>query len=282
MASENIKDKLIDNPLSLRIVSIEDVIPHEYIDSRRVKKLINKINVSTAFTNPIIVMENEDKYIILDGATRFTAFKTLGFSHIIVQVISDKDNIILDRWFHAIRKIDTSKLIKLLNDIPEISIIESGSDEAMKGISGFNELCYLYLIDDGKVYYIKPAQDVNHLDALNTLTHAYIKSSHVTRTTTINISTLIDKYSDFTALMVFPKYEVEQILQFTNEGKIFPAGITRFLIPGRVMRINADLNYLKSDKSLFEKNEWLNELIMEKFANDSVRYYNEPVYLLDE
>ena len=64
--------------------------------------------------------------------------------------------------------------------------------------------------------------------------------------------------------------------------RALPAGITRFIIPGRVLRLNADLKYLKSDKSLAEKNEWLRQLILEKLDNRAVRYYEEPVYLLDE
>jgi hypothetical protein len=63
---------------------------------------------------------------------------------------------------------------------------------------------------------------------------------------------------------------------------VLPAGITRFIIPGRVLRLNADLSYLKSDETLIRKNELLRELVLEKLANSAVRYYEEPVYLLDE
>jgi len=39
---------------------------------------------------------------------------------------------------------------------------------------------------------------------------------------------------------------------------------------------------LKSDKSLREKNRWLHDLLVEKQAKGDIRYYGEPVYLLDE
>jgi hypothetical protein len=42
------------------------------------------------------------------------------------------------------------------------------------------------------------------------------------------------------------------------------------------------LSLLKSDKSLEEKNKWLYELVTEKQAGSRIRYYREPVYLLDE
>jgi hypothetical protein len=49
-----------------------------------------------------------------------------------------------------------------------------------------------------------------------------------------------------------------------------------------VLRINADLNDLKANKSLAEKNEWLRQLMIDKLSRSAVRYYQEPVYLLDE
>jgi hypothetical protein len=97
-----------------------------------------------------------------------------------------------------------------------------------------------------------------------------------------DMKVLSTKYTDLAAVVIFPKYEIDQVLQIARSGRRLPAGITRFIIPGRVMRLNADLNYLRSDKSLREKNEWLYRLTMDKLAKDQVRYYEEPVYLMDE
>ena len=61
-----------------------------------------------------------------------------------------------------------------------------------------------------------------------------------------------------------------------------PAGVTRFVIPGRVLRLNARLDTLRRSASLTQKNEWLNELLTERLARAGARYYQEPVVLLDE
>jgi hypothetical protein len=61
-----------------------------------------------------------------------------------------------------------------------------------------------------------------------------------------------------------------------------PAGVTRFVIPGRILRLNARLDTLRRPVSLEQKNEWLNELLIEKLAKSGARYYQEPVVLLDE
>jgi hypothetical protein len=85
------------------------------------------------------------------------------------------------------------------------------------------------------------------------------------------------------ALVLFPVYSVSQVIQATVSGeRKFPAGITRFLVPGRVMRLNADLSRLKAEGTLIEKNRWLHELLVEKQIEGRIRYYGEPVYLLDD
>lgn len=82
--------------------------------------------------------------------------------------------------------------------------------------------------------------------------------------------------------MIFPSFDIKFVLQSAVEEKLLPAGITRFVVPGRVLRVNVDLENLRGKDPLSHKNAWLNRLIAEKFASRSVRYYQEPVYLLDE
>ena len=267
--------------MSLKVVALEDVFPHENIDPHRVERLAQKLKSATVFTNPPIVVESNGNYIVLDGATRTTAFAKLKFPHIIVQVIAEDSHVVLDTWRHVIRQIDPSKLIKMLDNLPEISMVESETDKVLEEMVDYGGLCYLHTVDD-KVYHIKPAPAVNHLDALNKLTSTYIEASYVTRAVSSDMKMLSTKYTDLAALVIFLKYEIDQVLQIARSGRRLPAGITRFIIPGRVMRLNADLNFLRSDKSLREKNEWLYHLTMDKLAKDQVRYYEEPVYLMDE
>ncbi len=269
------------NPMSLKVVSLDDIIPHENIDPARVERLSKKLIHASVFTNPPIVLESKGRYIVLDGATRTTAMKKLKYPHVIVQIVSKDSGFILDTWFHAIRKIDPDKLIRLLNNLPGISIIKSKQSKVLEEMVNYGGLCYLHTIDDN-IYHIKPEPDINHLDALNKLTDTYINASYVTRVTSNDTDILSKKYPDLAGLVVFLKYDIDQVLQITNAGRVLPAGITRFIIPGRVMRLNADMEYLRSKRSLSKKNIWLNKTTMDRLANDNVRYYEEPIFLMDE
>ncbi len=271
----------LDNPLSLRVVHIKDVVKHELIDPRRVEKLKETLKQAEVFTNPPIVAEDKDKYILLDGATRTTAMKELGFDHMVVQVIPDLNDCQLDTWQHVIRKVDPRRIIELLDAMPEITLVETPGGDVLERMADHGGLCYMITTNE-KCYHIQPAPGVNHLDALNKLTNAYIEASVVTRTTQHSIDELIKAYPDMAALMVFPKYDPQQVVQIARSGRALPAGITRFLIPGRVMRLNVQMDILKTGTTLQEKNQWLYQFTMDKLDCDKARLYQEPVYLLDE
>lgn len=282
---EQILDILVEpeheNPLNLAVLPLDKVFPHELIDPRRVENLIEKLNASDVFTNPPIVVPSKDYYVVLDGATRVSSFKQLGYPHIIVQVLKDHANYELDTWFHAIRKIDMEVLLKMLNELPEITMVKSDLKTVQAEMVEHGGLCYIQTVDK-TIYHIQPTAGVNHLDALNKLTDTYIQASHVTRTLHDDIDTLLSEFPDLSGVVVFPVFTLDQVLQIADAGNVMPAGITRFIIPGRVMRLNADFEYLQSDIDLDEKNKWLYDLVMEKLSKDQTRYYAEPIYLLDE
>jgi len=84
------------------------------------------------------------------------------------------------------------------------------------------------------------------------------------------------------ALIIFPQFRLEQVLEAAVHENLLPAGITRFVIPGRVLRLCADLGRLMADEPLAHKNAWLDRMLAEKLARRRVRYYQEPVIVLDD
>jgi len=276
-----IREVRSENLLGLQVVSMDKVFPHERVDPRRVEKLARRLEVEGKLTNPPVVAQAGDRYVVLDGATRTAALKQLGYPHVIVQVASAKDQLDLHTWLHAIRQANPAQLVKLLDDLPEISLVETSAGKMLDEMIEHGGLCYLHTIE-GKVFLIQSTPGTNRLDALNKLTETYIEAYEVSRTLNKNISSLHQEFPDLAALVIFPEYTVEQVLQIAQAGRELPAGITRFIIPGRVLRLNAELRHLKSDQPLSEKNEWLHQLLMDKLDQGKIRYYEEPVYLLDE
>jgi D-3-phosphoglycerate dehydrogenase len=123
-----IRDSKSGNPLSLRVVPTESIKPHENVDLRRVERLAKRLTEDGSLANPPIVIESGGHYVVLDGATRTTAFKLLNYPHAIVQLTSLDDGLNLGTWFHAICGAEADQVITLLKSIPEVSLLESTSE----------------------------------------------------------------------------------------------------------------------------------------------------------
>ncbi len=78
------------------------------------------------------------------------------------------------------------------------------------------------------------------------------------------------------------RFRPEEIERIALDGHKLPMGVTRHIIPGRVLRINIPLGMLVRDEPLDAKNAWLDQWMKEKMVERHVRYYQEPVFLFDE
>jgi hypothetical protein len=93
---------------------------------------------------------------------------------------------------------------------------------------------------------------------------------------------LLGQFPEMTAVAIFPQFEPQTVFKVASQGNLLPAGLTRFVIPGRILRLNADLERLKKEEPLPAKRAWFNDFLEEKLARSRMRYYQEPVILLDE
>jgi hypothetical protein len=119
-------------------------------------------------------------------------------------------------------------------------------------------------------------------DILNDLVNVYLVDGQIHRANTDHFNELTKYYDDITALVVFPRYEPSEIVELARVGAYLPPGITRHVIPGRALRVNFPISLLAENRSLEEKNEWLQEWLRDRLAGKSIRYYQESTYLFDE
>jgi hypothetical protein len=131
-----------------------------------------------------------------------------------------------------------------------------------------------------------PGADANMglgwLRVLNDVVEAYGQWGNVERTLSNDMDVLASQFANLAALVIFPRFSPQMIFALADQGWTVPAGITRFVIPGRILRLNAPLAKLAADEPLAAKQAWLDSLIRGKLRDRKVRYYEEPVVLLDE
>ena len=184
-------------------------------------------------------------------------------------------------WNHVIQNLSADDVLALIDKIPSVNYREADLKLIHDAMVGRGGLCYLVLPDD-VTYVITATPGHNRLDAINELVSAYIDAANVERIITDNFERAKLEYRNMTALFVFAPFTIKQVLQIASTGRIVPAGITRFVVPGRVLRMNIDLKRLNKPEPLPLKSAWLNKIIGKLVDNYRIRYYKEPVYMLDE
>ncbi|HXF63194.1 MAG TPA: hypothetical protein VNK95_16325, partial [Caldilineaceae bacterium] len=241
------------------------------------------------------------KYIILDGATRLTAFRRLGYPHMILHVVDlEKRQVRLDTWRHAVRGLSPDELLRLLRETPGLALTPRPAESLVQLSSaasapdgagsasqaGAHSTVGSLITADGRGFLLHTAGhetgDADWLAALNQMVEGYGRWGQVERTMTAEVSLLAAQYADLAALVSFPLFTTGEILALAARGRTVPAGITRFIIPGRVLRLNAPLEMLAGDAPLAVKQDWLEDLLRDRLARRQIRYYEEPVVLLDE
>jgi hypothetical protein len=83
-------------------------------------------------------------------------------------------------------------------------------------------------------------------------------------------------------LFIYPDFRKEHILEIAGSAQKLPAGISRHLIPNRVLHIKILIDALKTDEHLDKRNEELDKFIQYKIETQKVRLYREPILVFDE
>jgi hypothetical protein len=267
----------------LRIVPVADLLLHERVDFERVTRLIDRLSADGILKNPPIVasLPGSDRFLLLDGANRVSAIQNLDIPHLIVQVEPfENENLEIRHWNHVVRDIEARELLRKTREIPGLSLREGLPEESIQE-EGFlasvttGEDRSLLLFDLGSL-----AARVEHLHALVDV--YYHGEARMDRVNHSDVAALKQHHPHFGALVSFPDFAKSDVRAVAEGGHLLPSGVTRILVPRRVLGFNLRLPLLKSNLPLEEKRRWLAEEMHHKVAEHKVRYYQEPTFVFDD
>jgi hypothetical protein len=268
---------------NLQLVSLERCVLHESTDPTRVARLMNEIAREDVLHNPPIVARyaRSDRLMVLDGATRTTAMRELGFDAIPVQIVNYVDvRIELQTWAHLLHSVNVHSLIRALRAIDQAKIYAIDTQIAQRSIQERAVLCAL-ISSDGDAWAVEGnASLAEEAELLGMVFRCYAQRATIQRLPQDERLTPASLPAGTIAVM-FRHYTKLDLLELTNAGGILPAGITRHIIPGRVLRLNMPLSVLRSD-SLAAQQNWFAAWVAERIASGHARLYNEPTWLFDE
>jgi len=271
----------------LKIIRLDKLVVIEHYDTQRTAPLIDRLRSSGVLRNPPIVSPFNDqsgRYMVLDGTNRTTALTKMGYPHVIVQVVEpDSPNLKLQTWNHVLWGYPTDDFNENILKISDISLKSHKGNLDLEKMWQANSLCLIQTSDSQSVQVRIPDPEIIiKVRKLNEIVSSYKNIAKFDRTKQTDIDSLSNMYDDFTGLIIFPPFNIDEIMDLCGEGHLFPPGITRFSITPRALRINYPLDDLAADRSLNEKNEQLKLWVQERIARKGVRFYSEATVLFDE
>ena len=269
----------------LEIIPINSLVIHEWHDEQRTPPLMARLQESGVLRNPPIaspLQDDSQRYMVLDGANRVTTLRVMGYPHVVVQVVNpDDQGLKLYNWNHVLWGWDPDTLVSTFNQLDDIQLVRG--EEERPDLWGESSLAMLH-VPRGELFTIctREQQLEKRVQQLNSLVDCYKDHARLDRTNEWSLVRLKAVYQDLCGLVIYPHFEIQQVLNLAGEGNLLPAGITRFTISPRVLHLNYPLEAIGDDKSVEEKNSELQRFIQDRMERKGVRYYAEATYLFDE
>ena len=272
---------------NLRFVPVDALIPHEQHDPHRSGPLSGRLREQGVLRNPPIVTPlppDDQRFVVLDGANRATAALEAGLPHIVVQVVRYEDpSLRLTTWHHALSELPPAELERALGAIEGLASLETDLRHARAVLARREAIAFIALPDQRAITLHVGGELHQRNAVLNTVVDAYRARARLYRVASDSLDDARIEHPDVTAVVVFPHYEPEEVLELATGGARLPAGITRHVIPWRALRLNVPLERLAdAGQSLAAKNLWLEEWLREKTHQRQVRFYQESTVLFDE
>jgi len=141
--------------------------------------------------------------------------------------------------------------------------------------------CIAVLVDaDGAAAIGRPDPAVR-TDVLERLVRVYANTAPMYRSETAEFASLRVEFGPGAAVR-FPDVGKDDIVRLAMAGRRLPAGITRHLIPGRVLRLNVPLAWLEAPEAAAVKQARLDDSVQARVHAHGTRYYAEATHLFDE
>ena len=246
----------------LRVVPLENIRPHEEVDPLRVDRLATRIEAEGSIVNPVVcTQDGSGNVVLLDGAPR------TGYLVHLTETC-EPDDVHLETWHHVVRQASPSEVLERIEGHPDLILVSDEGPPRITTPDGFIATVY----GDG----------VSHFSALAALVSSYVGTWKVNRVIDPSLDNVAWRYPDWAALLEFPALTVEDVIKAAIDDDPLPAGMTRFVVPDRALRLNVDLSVLRAPGSVLEKQELLDRLLEERARAGRVRRYEEPVVILDD
>ena len=267
----------------LKLLRASDILIHEESEDSRSDKLVERFEREFVLYNPLIVGKYKNRYILVDGANRYEALRQIGCKLILAQLVKyDSPKVKLKSWYHFVNGLGFEELFGFFEK-NSIAYKKCRYDKLSSKIE--NNLNSLGIVSkSGEAVHVKLSKDFEKmLTELCMLNKFYESKYNYTRIDSdTNLGDLDSLSPENGLLFIYPTFSKKDIIKISGIEQKLPAGISRHLIPNRVLHIKYNIDFLRIDGEIDKRNKELQEFIDNKIGIKKVRLYREPILVFDE
>lgn len=272
---------------SVAAIPVMEVLPirgirfHEEVDLARVAALIERLSSDRVLRHPPIVARLPgERRLLLDGANRIEALSRLGIAHALVHTEDFHDpDLRLSRWNHVIRAPEAAAAIE--RPPPGVRVRRGAATGPTAADRG--SLCRLIRPDGEEIAFVAVGAGVERSAALRGIAaRCAPPGARLARIAHRDLDQVRRAHPGFGGLLEYASLTKDEVRAMAEAGDRLPSGITRFLVPRRVLGFNLPLSFLGGSFPLPEKRRQLKAMVAERFGSGRVRYYAEPAFVFDD
>jgi L-serine kinase (ATP) / ParB family transcriptional regulator, heme-responsive regulator len=250
----------------LRLVEPGCLLLHEAHDEDRLARLKERITSEGEQRNPVVASPHGDRFLVLDGAHRVRAMDELGARFVLVQVVEPPER--AEGWGHVVGGMDAP----VPDDANGLLVAEEPGDGARGEAVAEIETA------GGEHISVRSreAGPLARSRAMWALQARYPEEAAVRRVEPDGAVRLIRGE----ALIRYRPFSPGDLVEIVGSGAVLPAGVTRFRVRERVLGVRYPLGRMMDGEPRV-RNVELRRFVSERWAENRVRYYREPVVLFE-
>lgn len=274
----------------LRLVPTASVQFHEHPERSRTLRLVERLRSEQVLRNPPIVAALDgERWLLLDGANRVSAFLELGLPQVPVQIIDYGDPAVkLRGWHHLLLEGHVLDLKSAYQALPGVGLREVGQDELLALLE--LRRVFAVLVDAAARCWALVPQSARSgfyvgewIRVLEQVVATYEGKAALERIKMPEYAGLPSIFDTMEhQLVLFPVLTKIELLDLATQRILIPTGITRHLVPGRALGMNLDLRFLGELRTDAERTAYFTKFLDQLEVHGSIRLYEEAVFILNE
>jgi L-serine kinase (ATP) / ParB family transcriptional regulator, heme-responsive regulator len=244
----------------LSVVAVDQLVLHEAVEARRLQRVTAAIRADATVRNPVLVTALAgDRWLVVDGAHRTSALRAVGASHALVQVLRPGDCDVL-AWHRVLEPtaadVPVADLVR-----PDCPACDAGAGRCLARVETPGATGHLWCAADDVV----AASDL--LPAVAGRWRG-LRSRRIAAT---------EPTPDGHLRLAYQPWSLDRIRALATRERVLPAGLTRFVVPGRILGVDLPLALL-TGRACAADGAFA---VRDHLAHRRFRYYAEPVYLAE-